>query len=244
MLTDERRAWADKFLHYTTSHKLWEATHWCHGRRTTRIPPLRSDDGSFTQSPEDTAPILAGRFFPTPTTEPSPSHPDDPPPQRERDWPPFSSEEIGDALSHTSNSSAPGISGINYKLIKWAFDAKPSRFTSLYNGCLDWETHPWLAAKVVPIPKPNKADYSVPKAYRPISLLECCGKLLEKLVARRILHDLNTFNILPNSQFGSRDNYCATDAALALAHTAQQGLCTGNPVSVLLFDIQGFYDNI
>ena len=97
---------------------------------------------------------------------------------------------------------------------------------------------------MVPIPKPNKADYSVPKAYRPISLLGCCGKLLEKLIACRILHDLNTFNILPDSQFGSRDNYCATDAALALAHTAQQGLRMGNPVSVLLFDIQGFYDNI
>ena len=101
-----------------------------------------------------------------------------------------------------------------------------------------------MAAKVVPIPKPNKADYSAPKAYRPISLLECCGKLLEKLIARRILHDLNTFDILPNSQFGSRDNYCATDAALSLAHTAQQGIRTGNPISVLLFDIQGFYDNI
>ena len=67
---------------------------------------------------------------------------------------------------------------------------------------------------------------------------------MEKLIAKRILHDLNTVGILPNSQFGSRDNYCATDAALALAHTAQQGIRTGNPVSVLLFDIQGFYDNI
>ena len=40
VLTDERRAWADNFLHYTTSHKLWEATHWRHGRRATRIPPF------------------------------------------------------------------------------------------------------------------------------------------------------------------------------------------------------------
>ena len=244
VLTDEHCTWADNFLHYTTTHQLWEATRWRHGRRATRIPPLRAADGSFTQKPEDAAPLLAGRFFPTSASTISPSHPDDPPPLRERDWPPFSAEEINDALANTSNSSAPGISGINYKLIKWAFSVKPSRFSSLYNGCLEWETHPWVAAKVVPIPKPNKADYSVPKAYRPISLLECCGKLLEKLIACRILHDLNTFDILPNSQFGSRDNYCATDAAISLAHTAQQGIRTGNPVSVLLFDIQGFYDNI
>ena len=33
-------------------------------------------------------------------------------------------------------------------------------------------------------------------------------------------------------------------AAFALAHTAQQGLHSGNPIATILFDIQGFYDNI
>ena len=81
-------------------------------------------------------------------------------------------------------------------------------------------------------------------AYRPISLLECCGKLLEKIVAKRIMSNLNTYNLLPNTQFGSRDYHCATDAAMVLVHTAQQGLTTGHPVATLLFDIQGFFDNI
>ena len=129
-------------------------------------------------------------------------------------------------------------------MIKWAFSATPDRFVSLFNGCLLYGKHPWTGAKVVPIPKPNKPDYTIPKAYRPISLLECCGKLLEKIVARRIMSDLNTFNLLPNTQFGSRDYHCATDAALVLAHTAQQGLASGYPVATLLFNIQGFFDNI
>ena len=140
--------------------------------------------------------------------------------------------------------SAPGLSGINYKIIKWAFDANPHRFVDLYNACLFRGVHPWTEAKVVPIAKPNKADYSLPKAYRPISLLECCGKLLEKVVASRVLADLNAFHILPPSQFGSRDNHCAVDAALSIAHTAQQGRSSGFPVALLLFDIQGFFDNV
>jgi hypothetical protein len=33
------------------------------------------------------------------------------------------------------------------------------------------------------IPKPNEPDYSDPKAYRPIALLNCLRKILEKLMA-------------------------------------------------------------
>ena len=167
-----------------------------------------------------------------------------PPPMPTRDWPPISSDEIRDALAWTSNSSAPGLSGINYKLLKWAFAANPTRFVDLYNECLDRGIHPWTTAKVVPIAKPNKADYSLPKAYRPISLLECCGKLLERIVATCLLFDLNEYSILPPSQFGSRDKHCAIDAAMVIAHTAQQGRASGFPTALLLFDIQGFFDNV
>ena len=124
------------------------------------------------------------------------------------------------------------------------FAAKPSRFVDLYNECLDRGVHPWTTAKVMPIAKPHKPDYSLPKAYRPISLLECSGKLLEKIIATWVMHDLNTFSILPPSQFGSRDNHCAVDAALSIAHVAQQGRAAGFLVALLLFDIQGFFDNI
>ena len=245
VLAAERRKWADDFLHHTAKHKLWEATRWRHGHRTSRIPPLRTTpDADLARSHDDISATLSNRFFPLSPTPISPSQPDDLLALPTRDWPRISSDEIRDALAHTSNASAPSLSGINYKLIKWAFAAKPSRFVDLYNECLDRGLHPWTTAKVVPIAKPSKPDYSLPKAYRPISLLECSGKLLEKIVANRILHDLNTFSILPPTQFGSRDGHCAVDAALAIAHTAQQGRATKHPVALLLFDIQGFFDNI
>ena len=36
------------------------------------------------------------------------------------------------------------------------------------------------------IPKPNKEDKKDPKAYRPISLLNYLGKILEKIIATRL----------------------------------------------------------
>ncbi len=187
---------------------------------------------------------LTTRFFPSSRTVVDPSQPDDPDPVRTRDFVPITADEIRDALSQTSNSSAPGLSGVNYKLLKWAFAASPDRFVDLFNGCVTFGHHPWTAARVVPIAKPKKADYSLPKAYRPISLLECCGKLLEKIMAKRVLSDLNEFSLLPPSQFGSRDGHCAVDAALSLVHTAQQGIRSKHPVAVILLDIQGFFDNV
>ena len=94
------------------------------------------------------------------------------------------------------------------------------------------------------IPKPSKPDYRLPKAYRPISLLECCGKLLEKVIAKHILSDAHSFDILPPHQFGLRDYHCATDAALCLVHNAQAAVATSHVASTLPFDISGFFDNI
>jgi len=41
----------------------------------------------------------------------------------------------------------------------------------------------WKTAKGILLRKPNKPNYSIPKAYRVISLLERLGKVGEKLVA-------------------------------------------------------------
>jgi hypothetical protein len=56
---------------------------------------------------------------------------------------------------------------------------------------------------IVILNKPQKPDYSIAKAYQPISLLECMGKVLEKIVANRINADILNHDILLSTQFGS-----------------------------------------
>ena len=148
------------------------------------------------------------------------------------------------ALTPTSNSSVPGPSGIGYKLLKWAFEASPLRFVDLFNACLSLGHHLWRTGTVVILPKPGKPDYSVAKAYCPITLLECCGKLLEKIVASCILHDNLVHQLIPSSQFGSCDYSCTVDAAMCLTHNISDTLKSRNMGALILFDIQGFFDNI
>jgi len=50
------------------------------------------------------------------------------------------------------------------------------------------------------IPKPGKPAYDTPKAFRPIVLLNMLGKLIEKMVARRLQFDAVKHGILHPNQ--------------------------------------------
>ena len=47
----------------------------------------------------------------------------------------------------------------------------------------------------VPIPKPEK-DHSLCKNYRPIALLSCVGKLMERIITKRLMWYLNEHHLL------------------------------------------------
>jgi hypothetical protein len=153
-------------------------------------------------------------------------------------------DEIRTALRATSNSSAPGPSRIGYLLLNWAFEASPSLFTHLFTHTLRLGKHPWGDALVVIIPKPGKSDYTVAKAYCPISLLECCGKLLEKVVAACFSWEVDHLALIGDCQFGSWHHYSAPDAALCLHYKAKETIRHRHIGVVLLFDISRFFDHL
>jgi len=118
--------------------------------------------------------------------------------------------------------------------------------TELLNGCLRAGHHPhqWKEAVICIIPKPNRADYTLPKNFHPISLLECLGKLLEKAIARMIYRDMDGHSLVPTTQYGGRNTSSTIDAGLTLLHNIQLAHQAGLRTGILLFNIQGFFDNI
>ena len=211
---------------------------WRNGRHSPWIPLIHR-----SSHPEEMGKAFEARFF----HFPSPAKhvltlPGAPAPKR-----PFYSvtkDKVEYALKGASNKSAPSPSGINYKLVKWAFTAHPEFILDIYNTALCLGHHPWTSAKVVIIPKPNKPDYATVKAYRPISLLECFGKVLEKVVANRFTSDSNLHNILPHSQFSSRPYHSTTDAYTMLWYKASTTINLGHIGGTLLFDISRFFDHL
>jgi hypothetical protein len=243
MVRKAKGEWADEYI---TMANVWEVTAWRHGRRSSHIPALRNSNGDLVYDHEGMASLLSARFFaeegdPIPTT-----FPDDPAPRVTREFTPFGESELFDLLRTTANKSAPGTSGISWSLLKKGWGAVKDHLILTYNACLLLGHHParWKEAKVVAIPKPDKPDYSLPKAHRPISLLETMSKLLEKAVAKRMQHDIVRHELIHANQFGGRAHSSCLDAGLALIHDVQDAQRRGLKVGILLFDVRGFFDNV
>jgi hypothetical protein len=238
-----KRKWADDYIEKA---QLWEVAAWRHSRKVSKVPSLRGPEG-LVYAHEEVADILSQRFFTQTPLNVEPIFGDDPPPPRPtRTLPPFDEDLVGALLKKATNKSAPGKLGHTWMVLKWAWAADPSHMMDLFTACLraGHHPHPWKEAVVCVIPKPNRADYTLAKNFRPISLLECLSKLLEKIVAKLIYREMNKHTLVPTSQFGGWDVSSTLDAGLTLLHDIQAAHRAGRRTGMLLFDIQGYFDHI
>lgn len=129
-------------------------------------------------------------------------------------------EEVRAAIFEQGPNKAPGISQSPFKAIRWAWDEEADCITNLIRQCLRTGYHPkmWRKAIAIALAKPKKPDYSNPRAYRLIQLLDCLGKVLEKVVATRLSHYVAKYNIVPANQFGARPGSATEDAILTFVN--------------------------
>src|SRR6185436_994641 len=91
----------------------------------------------------------------------------------------------------------------------------------------------WKDALIKPIPKANEDPTSV-SSYRPISLLDCAGKLCEKLVHKWLSNFVDHNGILKDSQCGFRRNHSVYDIREGIEVTFIQKLITRSLQVVIL----------
>ena len=94
------------------------------------------------------------------------------------------------------------------------------------------------------IPKPDKSLYNHPKAFRPIVLLNTLGKLIEKVIAKRLQFIVTSNNFIHPSQLGGLKFKSTADAGIALTHIIQSGWARGRATSSLAFDISQFFPSL
>lgn len=74
----------------------------------------------------------------------------------------------------------------------------------------------WRHAKIIPLKKLKKENYTIAKACRLISLLATLGKILESVIVERISHAVETYSLLLTSHFGARKQWSAKQALVLL----------------------------
>ena len=101
---------------------------------------------------------------------------------------PVTDTEIINEINKLKPGKAAGIDAIPSKLLKAAPSAIAPSLTHIFNRVFATGTYPesLKISKVIPIYK--KGDCTLPENYRPISLLSCINRLLEKVIETSLTH--------------------------------------------------------
>ncbi|KOC07778.1 hypothetical protein AFLA70_340g000881 [Aspergillus flavus AF70] len=192
-----------------------------------RVPQLVRADGTTTTDHKEQAEELLAKFFPP--------LPDD-----------IDEEGLRPQKSATKSWKAPGEDGLPVVVWKMTWPTVKHRVLDLFYASLEEGMLPsqWRHAKIIPLKKPNKEDYTIAKAWRPISLLAILGKVLESVVAERISHEVETYGLLPTSHFGARKQRSAEQALLLLQEQIYTAWRGRRVVSLISFDVKGAYNGV
>jgi hypothetical protein len=102
---------------------------------------------------------------------------------------------------------------------------------------------PWKKFITVVLRKPGKPRYDVPKAYRPIALLNTLGKVLTSIVAEQLTYYTEKYSLLPPLHFGGRPVRTTSNAIHYLVYKIKDGWRKKQVASVLFLDIKGTFPN-
>ncbi|KAG0154593.1 hypothetical protein PDIDSM_161 [Penicillium digitatum] len=142
------------------------------------------------------------------------------------------------------SSTSPGSDRITVRLLKACWEHLKDIVLSLFNRCLALCHIPlaWKVAEVAMIPKVGKKDKSSVRSWRPIALLSCLSKGLERIIAKRIAWTALTHGVLSPQHAGALPKLSATDLVASFTHDAEMALSQNKQVTLVTMDVQGAFD--
>jgi hypothetical protein len=160
------------------------------------------------------------------------------------DCEPITVTEVKFHIKQLKNSST-GPDNIHNRCLKNHTKLLLHHMTNLFNRTVELGYIPiaWKKANIILLLKPKK-DKKHPASYRPISLLSCMGKLLEKIIKQRLIAEIERRNILPLHQAGFRANKSTIYNIVRLERYAREQLKQDRQAAVILFDIKAAFDSV
>jgi len=209
------------------------------GPRTGKVlAALKKDDNTYTTSYLETAEYLLSTLIPSDAVE-APIARSEVNEVREMS---VSTQETKDAIWRIGVKKSPGMDGITSLILRKAWPIIQFPLRKLYEDCLVGSTFPdcWKTAAIVAIPKGNDRDLSLPKSYRPVSLLPTLGKALETLIIARLREEVLVN--LSEDQHGfttGKSTTSAIESVLNWVDGKKEKLVVG-----VFLDISGAFDNL
>lgn len=141
-------------------------------------------------------------------------------------------------------SNAMGIDGISLDMLLLTLPTTLAYITTVINKSITSNTFPtlWQTALVRPIPK--KDNVSEFKDLRPISILPCISKILERIVCNQLTVFLEAHNILPTRQSGFRKHHSTITALLDVIDNVLYAQDRGEGTILVLLDFSRAFETI
>jgi hypothetical protein len=212
-------------------------------KQSNRIPVLSTTSGKAETAPEIAQYLLENFFPPLPEVSMEAGQAD-----RAEALPhtQLTVDEVRAAIFSAHPYKAPGEDDLPAIVWQKLWPELGGHIVKLFRLSLELARIPdgWRVARIIPLRKPGKPDYTVPKAYRPISLLSTLGKAMEGVVAERISYLAETHDLLPKNHFGARKGRSTTQALTILQESIYDAWRDRKILSMVSFDVKGAYNGV
>ena len=230
---------------------IWKANRFTRVASQNATVPTLVHGGVAAETDEEKANMLMATFFPTPP-EPSSGRGTAKKASRTgmrkvpQEVPKITDEEIRQAIFRSNPRKAPGADEITFEMWRQLLQYVGPWIRWIYQNSLNLGYAPrsWRTAKIVSLKKPGKADYTVPKAYRPISLLPTISKGLEAIIATRLSYLAERYCLLPTNHFGARKQRSCEQALNVLVEKIFEAWRANRVLSLVTFDVQGAFNGV
>ena len=142
------------------------------------------------------------------------------------------------------SNAAPGWDGIPTGFLKQCRNFVVPWISQLANLCFNTGIFPSALKRSVITPVHKGGDRNVVSNYRPISVLPCISKILEKLLNNRLISFLTKNNILSNRQYGFRKGKSTQDAIKDLTKYIVDKADKGEKCLSVFLDLKKAFDTV
>ncbi len=153
-------------------------------------------------------------------------------------------KDVTDAIALVNPSKASGPDPISPRLLREGSEELYIPLATYFNKLLNnaYFPSPWKLANVTPIFK--KSDPSDPQNYRPISLLSCIGKLMERCIHKYLYNYVIDNNKLTSYQSGFIKGDSTVNQLTYLYNDICKALDEGKEVRAVFCDISKAFDRV
>ena len=157
---------------------------------------------------------------------------------------PVDEREIYNHLIHLKSSKAPGHDNIPPKLLVDAASVLARPLTFIMNLSMKESIFPksLKIAKVLPLFKSGgRSSFG---NYRPISILPCISKIVERVIYNKLSSYLELNVLITSSQFGFRKRYNTELAVNLLTDNIHRAMDRGELTGAVFIDLQKVFDTV